>query len=151
MEIITALEALRKLELKIRDLYAHYHKLFDMDKEASGFFFELSLEEKSHADLIDYQLRTIKKNKLIFDDVEFDMESLNRLIAGIESKLSSKTPISLYDAVNFALELENDVLEYHYRTLIAKSNPEVGELIKKLGASDKEHFDKLKLLAQKRR
>ncbi len=150
MDIITALEVLKKLELKVQDLYAYYHTLFGADKAAAGVFYELSLEEKSHADLIDYQLRIIKKNKLMFNDVEFDMESLNQLIAKRESQISSKKPISFEGAVKFGMELENDALEYHYKTLIAKSNSEVGELINKLGTFDKEHFDKLKNLDRER-
>ncbi len=150
MDIIRALEILKKFELKIQDLYAYYNRLFDTDKEAAGLFFELGLEEKSHADLIDYQLRTIKKNRSMFTDVEFDIEPLNQLFNKIESQVSSTAPVSLVDALKFGIELENDALEYHYRTLITKSNPEVGELIKKLGSADKEHFDKLNILAQNR-
>jgi rubrerythrin len=105
MEIIRAFEALRKLELRVQDLYTHYHKLFSEDREAAGLFFELSLEEKSHADLIDYQLRIIKKNKLLFSDIEFDMEALNQFIAKIESRISSKKPVSLKEALEFGIAL----------------------------------------------
>ena len=100
-----------------------------MDSEASGCFFELSIEEKSHADLLDYQLRLIRKSSVMFDDVEFDMESVNLLIAKIDSQIYSKEPDSLESALKFGMELENNALEYHHRTLIAESNPEVGDLI----------------------
>jgi hypothetical protein len=150
VDIINALEILKKLELKIRDLYEYYRNIFQVDKEASACFFELSLEEKSHADLIDYQLRTVRKNRGMFCDVEFDMQPLNRLIARIESRASSKEPVSLEDALKFVIELENDALEYHYRRLIVKSNPAVEELLDRLGTSDKEHCDRLRNLALRR-
>jgi rubrerythrin len=150
MDIIKALEILRKLELKVRELYEYYYDIFKVDKEASACFFELSLEEKSHADLIDYQLRTVKKNRGMFCDVEFDTQPLNQLIAKIESKTSSKEPVSLEDALKVVIEVESDILEYHYRRLIVKSNPAVEELMNRLGTLDKEHLDKLRNLGLKR-
>jgi rubrerythrin len=150
VDIINALEILKKLELKVRDLYEYYHNIFKVDKEASACFFELSLEEKSHVDLIDYQLRTVKKNRKMFCDVEFDMQPLSQLIAEIESKASSKESVSLEDALKFAIRLESDALEFHYKRLIVKSNPAVEELMNRLGTSDKEHSDKLRNIAFKK-
>ena len=150
MDIIKALEMLKKVELKLQELYAYYHKLNHSDKKAAGLFYELSLEEKSHADLIDYQLRTIKKNRSLFKDVEFDLESLIQFIARMEDHIISEEPLSLDGALKFGIELEDNILEYYYRTLITESNPELGELIKKLGSSEKGHSDKLKYLAENR-
>ncbi len=150
MDIIKALDALKKLELKVQDLYAHYHKLFAADKEISGLFFDLSLEEKTHADLIDYQLRTIRKNRLLFRDVEFDMVPLSQMIAKIDSHLYSKEPVSMGDALKLGIELEGDALQHHYRSLLSKSNPEVAELLKNLGTSDQEHIDKRMTFARNR-
>jgi rubrerythrin len=151
VDIIKALEMLKKLELTVQKLYLFYNTFFlDKDEEAASFFYEISTEEKSHADLIDYELRTIKKNKSLFNDVEFDITPLNDLIAEIESHISSKEPVSLEDILNYAIELESNALELHYRTLIAKSNLEIGELIKKLGAEDEKHYNNLKQFAIKR-
>ena len=150
MDIIIALESLKKVELKLRDLYEFYHKYFLDDKEVAGFFLELSFEEKSHADLIDYQLRTIKKNRSMFNDVDFDMEPLNQFVAKVEAHILSEEPIFLEDAIKFGIELENNSLEYQYRALIQESNPELGELVSKLGTSDKEHIDKLRRLAERK-
>ena len=94
MDIIKSLEALKKLELKMQNLYEFYYNNFPEDKEVAGLFFELSLEEKSHADLIDYQLRTIKKNRSMFNDVDFDIEPLNQFVAKVEAHILSKEPIS---------------------------------------------------------
>ncbi len=141
---------LKKVELKLQELYTYYHGLSHTDKKVAGLFYELSLEEKSHADLIDYELRTIKKNRSLFKDVEFDLESLIQFLAKIEAQIISEEPVSLDGALKFGIELEDNVLEYYYRTLIAESNPELGELIKKLGSAEKDHSDKLKYLAQHR-
>jgi rubrerythrin len=147
MNIIKALEILKKLELKAEELYSHYHNLYKEDKEAAGLFFGLSLEERSHADLINYQLRTIKKNKNLFADVEFDDGPLNQWISEIDAQITSGKSIPLAEAIQFGIKLESDAVECHYCTLIRTVNPELGELINKLTSADEEHHDKLKMLA----
>jgi rubrerythrin len=52
MDILKALDIIEKLELKLSELYLHLSKLFSDNKEVSGIFFKLSIEEKGHADLI---------------------------------------------------------------------------------------------------
>ena len=86
----------------------------------------------------------------MFNDVYFDIEPLNQFVANIEAHILSKEPISLADALKFGIDLENNAVEYHFRTLIQKSNPELGELVNKLGTYDKEHIDKLITLAKRK-
>jgi rubrerythrin len=86
----------------------------------------------------------------MFNNVDFDMEQLNQFIEKIDAHIISKEPVSLENAVKFAIELELDAFEHHYKTLIIKSNPEVGELINRLGTSEKEHFDRLKILCKQK-
>lgn len=149
-DIAKALEIIKKLELSAQAFYEYYHDVFSADKEASGCFFMLSLEEKSHADLIDYQIRTIRKNKSLFNNVEFDAGVLNQWISKLEAHIASKEPASLESVLQIALELETDALEHQYIKLIAQSNPDVGELIKKLTAAENEHYKKLQKLALSR-
>jgi len=148
MDIVKALTALKKLELKMQELYEFYNKTFSEDKEAAGFFFELSLEEKSHADLIAYQLRNIRQDRSKFNDVDFDIEPLKQFMGEVEAIISSEKPISLVDALKLSMDFECNALEYHCRTLIRKSNPELGELIDRLGSDDKLHYDKLRSLVR---
>lgn len=150
MDILKAFETLKKLENKVQALYEFYNRLFCDDREVAGVFYELALEEKSHADMIDYQIRMVRKNRSIFKEVEIDLTAVEAMIARIDALLCAEEPISLTEALKLAIELEAGALEYHYRTLIAKSNPEVGPLIRALGASDKEHADMLRDLAVKR-
>jgi ferritin len=54
VEIISALQELKKIELKAQELYRHYHKLFHNDKEAADFFLAISDEEKAHAKIVSF-------------------------------------------------------------------------------------------------
>ena len=157
MDIVKALEMLKNLELKMEKLYARYHRLFSADTNASAVFLVLQAEERSHADLIDYQIRMARRNRALFRDVEFDAGTLNNLIAGIEGATNSAQlaaesaaePVSLEHALALSIEFENNACEYHYRTLIVESNPEIEPLIRNLGSSDKMHAETLGTLSQK--
>ena len=150
MEITKALYELKKIESKAQELYAHYHNIFRDDKEAAGFFLEISDEEKSHANIIEYQIRLIRANSKLFCDVEFDVKPVNELIDKMNVQIRSTQPVSLESAVGFSMSMESDAVECLYRTLMGKSNPEVAELISKLGIEDKAHLDKLKAFAKNR-
>lgn len=149
MNIVKALEMLKKLELKMEDLYSHYHRLFFYDPEVSGIFLLLQNEEKSHADLIDYQIRMARKNRELFQDVEYDAIPLEHLVASIEKAVQSSEPVSVERAIAFSMEVEKNACELHYRTLIVISNPEIGPLIRNLGTSDGMHAETLASLSQR--
>jgi rubrerythrin len=149
MNIVRALEMLRKLELKMENLYGHYHELFFYDTEAAGIFLLLQSEEKSHAGLLDYQIRMARKNRDLFQDVEYDMAPLEHLISRIEEAIQPADPVTVERAIAFSLEVETSACEYHYRTLIVQSNPAMEELIRNLGAADQVHAETLGTLAQR--
>lgn len=150
MDIIKTLEILKKLEMKAHDLYEYYNRIFLSDREAAGAFYELSLEEKSHADMLDYQIRMVRKNRAMFKDVDIDLGAVVEMIGRIDSSVSAPIPPSLGEALTLSIELEGGAYEYHYSTLLIKSNPDVAPLIRALGSSDKEHAAILKDLALRR-
>jgi rubrerythrin len=150
MEIMKALHELKQFEIKAQELYGHYQGLFQEDKEAAGFFLAISDEEKSHADIIEFQIKLARKNKKLFGDVEFDIKPVSVLVDKMDSQIRSAQPVSLESAIQFSISLEMDSIEHFYRTLMAKSNPEVVEFICKLGADEKEHVDKLNSFAASR-
>lgn len=150
MEITKALHELKKIEIKAQELYSHYHKLFHGDQEAADFFQVISEEEKSHADIIEYQIRLIRADSKSFSEVDFDVKPVNELIDKMNAQMLSTPPVSLESAIRFSISLESDAVESLYRTLMGKSNPEVAELISKLGIEDKAHLGKLKAFAKSR-
>ncbi len=149
MNIVKALEMLKKLELKMEQLYSHFHQLFFYDPEAAGIFLLLQNDERSHAGLIDYQIRMARKNRDLFQDVEYDAAPLEELISKIDQAIQSAESVSVEGAVAFSMEIEKSACEYHYRTLIVKSNPEMALLINNLGASDQEHSETLGALSKR--
>lgn len=149
MDIIRALELLKKLEVRMEELYAGYHHLFFYDTEAAEIFLRLEHEERSHAGLIDFQIRMARKNRDLFRDVAYDAAPLNSLIARIEESIPPPETLTVAQAVAFSLEIESSACEYHYRTLIVESNPDVELLIKNLGISDQIHVASLEALAQR--
>ena len=150
MEITKALHELKKIEIKAQELYSHYHNLFREDQEAADFFQVISEEEKSHADIIEYQIRLIRADSKSFSEVDLDVKPVNDLVDKINVQIRSTRHVSLESAVGFSISLESDAVESLYRSLMVKSNPEVAELISKLGIDDKVHLGKLKAFAKSR-
>ena len=149
MNITTILNYLLSLELKMEQLYKHFEKLFVYESEAALLFQALGIEEKSHADMVSYQLRLVRNNLKIFHDVAYDIAPLNSLITQINDILAAKTPLPLRDAISFSITVERSASEFHRKTALAESNHEVGEHIRKLGAYDEAHDKQLVAFAKK--
>lgn len=147
MNVINVLNHLVRLELMMQALYVYFEKLFGYESEAAGLFHELSIEEKSHADLLRYQLRVVKNNLNVFSDIPYDLDSLLDLMKQIDGILSSEQPPTLRDAISFCIKAEKSACELHYNTAIAESNKEMGEVIKNLGAYDEAHNNRLMTFA----
>ena len=77
MNILNALDEIEKLEQKLAELYAYFHELFIANKIVSAVFFKMVLEEKGHADLVQYQRRIVRKNPKLFNEVTIDIEEIN--------------------------------------------------------------------------
>ena len=150
MDILKAFDVLGHLESRVQDLYDYYNKLFIDDREAAGMFYTLALDEKYQCDIVAYQTRMVRRNRNMFKDVEIDVSAVDSVLSRIDAILKSPTPPTLDEALAFTLEMKVSALEYHYTTLIAKSNPEVAPLISALASSDKEHTLMLSNLAGKR-
>ncbi|MBI5076042.1 MAG: hypothetical protein HZB62_12860 [Nitrospirae bacterium] len=149
MTITTLLNHLMKLELMMERLYKHFEKLFVFESEAVSLFQALSNEEKAHADMISYQLRLVRNNRGIFNDVSYDLAALNSLMAQINGILTAKRPPTLHEAISFSITAERSASEFHRKTALAESNPEVGEHIRNLGAYDEAHDEQLVAFAKK--
>lgn len=149
MNITTILNHLLRLELMMERLYKHFEKLFVYESEAVLLFQALSIEEKAHADMIRYQLRLVRNNLDIFPDISYNMDPLNSLMTRIDDILAAKRPLTLREAISFSITAERSASEFHRKTAIAESNPEVGEHIGKLGSYDEAHDDQLVAFAKK--
>jgi rubrerythrin len=141
---------LERLEGKMAELYRLYSELFATDAEASSLFFRLSMEEKSHVNIVKYERRLTKQNPRYFEKTHMDEEALSAEGDRVERLCNSRTNPSLEDAVWIALELESGAAERHYRLSILQSRPEAAKLLKGMAKEDDQHNEALRAFAAER-
>lgn len=139
MDVLTALNDIEKLELKLSELYLHFSRLFSDDTAVASLFKKLSEEEQSHYDLVQYQKRLIRKNKELFKDVTIDVAEIRQVIDKADSLQNADPPLSVEEAVRSAIEIEKNAAEYHFRTAIQQANPDIAAFLKSLGGYDDGH------------
>lgn len=150
MDILNALNDIEKLELKLEYFYKSLCNIFSSDADASALFKKLSEEERSHYDLVQYQKRLVIKNRNLFQEVTIDVDEIKRIISKVETITGSLPPPSLEKAVKVSTDFETSAAEYHYRTSMEQSNPDVATFLKSLGKADNEHSNSLRDLAKSR-
>lgn len=150
MHILKVLGHLERLETFSMSLYENYSKLFSKDREVSGLFYSLSLNEQSRAGLIRYQKRMVMRDPDDFQDVDVDMGAIERATLRVKKALADEDKPSLEDAVKLTVKLETDVSEGYYRSLMEQSNPQVARLLKSLDTESREHLSNIVTFALRR-
>lgn len=134
-----------KLESNVADLYMIFHEAFPED---CAFWYQLHMEEKNHASIIQSAREAWLSGK------EFPLEilspNLDELIA-LNTKLGSlleeyrKNPPSREMAFNVALDLEESAGEAHFQDAMEQTpSSELMELFQMLTGEDKEHADRIR-------
>ena len=141
---------LERLEGKMAELYRMYSDLFATDAEASSLFFRLSMEEKSHVNIVKYERRLTKQNPRFFEKAVLDEEALSAECDRVEKLCNSRMTPSLEDALWVALEIESGAAERHYRMSLLQSSPEAAKLLKGMAKEDNQHNEALRAFAVKR-
>lgn len=150
MKIHEVLSRLEDIENTMADLYEWLSEVFEDDSEASGLFFRMSLQEKSHARLLNYGRKLVRRNPDEFDDVDFDAEVVTSLVSSVdEFRAASPTP-SLAEALFFSMQVECHPAENSHRDVLSVSNPEISQMIRSLAIADAEHHETLRAFAQRR-
>ena len=149
MEARRAFPALRRFKIGLAELYARYSELFADDREARTLFFRLSLEEKSHVALLDFERNLARQNPSLFGEVDVDVEGVTRLSASVEDLLE-QTATGLEGALSSALEIETSASEYHMNAAVRQACPSCSRLLDRLGRADRNHVDKLVEFARSR-
>jgi hypothetical protein len=148
--MLKMLAPLEELETKMAGLYEWFSLIFKEDSEASSFFYRVSVEEVVHANIIKYQRRLVSQNPKSFSDIDIDIDPIRKLLSDIDAIRKAPEPPGLEDALRHAIDLEHCTVEEHSRTLIGKSNPEVEQLLRSLGAFDCRHITCFHEFAAKR-
>jgi len=107
-----------KLELNIADIYTFFYNTFPED---SDFWWQMALEEKSHANLIKSGRDTFLDqfpHKLLAPSVQTLNNTNNKLISLL--KEYKEKPPSRETAFNIALNIEQSTGELHFQLAMEK-------------------------------
>lgn len=150
MHILTVLSAIGKVESAAEELYRWLSEALSHDREASSLFFRMSLQERSHANVVSYAKRLAGRNPDEFADVTLDLGTVTTLIDEvIQFRQFHRSP-TVEEAVHFAIQIENNAGERVHRSLVINSNPELEHIINSLAKADEEHTRGLRALANQR-
>ncbi len=132
-------------EINISLLYTLFHELFEEDED---FWWQLSIEERSHAALLRNEksahkhAETVPEN-LLTNDLDALRASNDRIEYLIEEYTA--TPPSREEALRTAYEIETSVGELHYQEFMSRKSCSLSdELFKQLNLEDKDHADRIK-------
>ncbi len=144
MDILKVLDRLRDFENKMRDMYDWFAACFEgEDPEASIFFRKMAKEEKSHADIVSFEISLVMKDRRSYADIEYDVSEIDKVCEWADSIMEVRPGPTLHEALNIAVEFERDALEHHYRAAMEQSNPQMEKLIRSLGNKDVLHYERL--------
>jgi hypothetical protein len=134
-----------RLELNAAELYRLFSKTY---AEHSDFWWQLHLEEKSHAILIRAAGDSFKKrgrfpSSMVVNSLEELQESnqrIKQLIARVEND-----PPPQHEACHLAIELENESGELHYTKFMEKeSDSSLDTVFRQLNRGDKAHEERIR-------
>jgi len=150
MKILNLLSSLEKIELEMSGLYEWLSTVFKDDTEASGLFFRMAMQEKSHANLLRYGKKLVHQAPSDFGEVEFHPGAIDELIDAIRTAREAAQPPTLEGAIIMALQFEDSPAETAHRSILTSSNPGVSEVINNLTTADEEHLNGLREFARSR-
>ena len=149
MQMLVLLTTLADIEMEMLRLYAWLAEVFQADSEAAGLFYRLSLQERSHHNLVRFAKRLVHSSPGEFAQVPVNERELRQLPTTIADFRGGEPP-SLEDALRFAVEVERHAGENIHRRVIVKSNPKLAAMIASLATSDADHRRALEELARDR-
>ena len=149
MQILTVLSAIENIESSVAKLYEWFSDCFVADSEASGFFFRLAMQERSHATMVTFSKGLVRRSPNNFSTVDFDMALVDDLLQMV-SNFRAQNPLpSLAQALDFAIAIESHAAEGIHRSMVIQSNPEIADMINNLAKDDREHSRLLKEYVEK--
>lgn len=140
-------EPLENLESCTALLYRAFSEKLNALPAATMLFYRMSLEEKAHLALVRYQKRLVAANPEMFGELNLDLKHLTEVAARIRAHRKDPRPLSLEKAVAFALEVEADFAESHFKIAILDIRPELSALMWSLNLADKMHLSGLREFA----
>jgi len=149
MQILTVLGAIESIETSVAKLYEWFSECFTADREASGFFFRLAMQERSHANMVAFSKGLVRRSPSDFSTIDFDMALVDDLLETIINFRNNNPQPSLAQALEFAMVIESHGAEGIHRSMVIQSNPEIADMVNSLAKADREHSKLLKEYAEK--
>ena len=150
MQILTVLSAVGRIENKVAEHYQWLSNVFADDPEASGFFFRMCMQEKSHANLVSFAKKLAHRSPTDFSEIEVDLGVVDDLLDDLRTFRANNPNPSLAQALAFSMKIEGHDAETIHRSLVIQSNPEIANIINNLAKADSEHFHMLENFAHQR-
>ena len=148
MRLSLLLKKTAELEEAVARLYGWYAQLFEHVPGAGDFFTSMEREELGHRNKVEFQKRIVDQSPGEFADSKEDATDIQAAIAMIDQHIQEGV-FEIADALEFAVRLETDAAEIHYRTAMTQSNPDIARLVEALTKDDKGHSDKLRSFAMR--
>ncbi len=149
MNLLPMLKLMEKVETSAAALYRWFSELYANDQQAAFLFYRLSVEEEGHASLVRFIMRLATKSQMDGTDIELDLAEMEKAVEEM-NHLQTLTKLSLRQAVELSMELENQIFEYHGRQAVIQALPSIGPLVFSLGRLDEAHMRLLAEFARER-
>ncbi|NTV05153.1 MAG: rubrerythrin family protein [Chlorobiaceae bacterium] len=134
-----------KLELNLATLYTVLHDSFSDDED---FWWELAMEERGHASLLQQEKKQPCQKEFFPDNLlAKDLQSLldtNRRISELIDEFSAKPP-SRSKAFHTALDIEQAAGEAHFQEFLdSPSSSYSANIFKQLNQEDRDHAERIR-------
>jgi ferritin len=143
--VATLLDESIQLELNLARLYTLFNDHFPEDEE---FWWQLSIEERSHAALLQQEKK--QPQPLVFFPENLlakDLEALQANNAVIVEQVEkfAKSPCSRDEALNLALKIEMSAGEAHFQEFMeSETGSLTADLFKQLASEDQNHARRIR-------
>lgn len=148
MDLRKVLDALLTMELRIAELHRWLTGVFERDTRVSGLFYRLSLQARSHANLIAYQRRLVMGNPGLFGAAGLELKAIEEVVVAVDEFRANNPGPTLSDALQFARAIESMAAEETHLATVAQTSSEIGGLVRVLAGEDRGHERVLASLAE---
>ena len=142
-EALNVLIGMRQYEMKLFEIYGSFSNIFN---EHKNFWHEISIEENTHAFMVETFISLYKNGDISFSDRTFHNSQINNDINKLIffQKDIEKRKIDIKKAVEFALSAESSIIERDLFKLKDNDPSEFKKILKVLHEDSKRHYFKIK-------
>lgn len=142
-EQVKIAEQLQKYELGLSHLYRYYAGLFPEHQE---FWENLSIEENTHAFMLNNFRKLIEKGEYKLSPRRFSLSSIENNLQRLSSlqNHAMKSGISLKEALESAMEIESGIIEHKIFDPFDDDPPEVKRILNALTEDTRRHSQTVK-------